>query len=158
MGRRLAGYITNPEQKYADELRQLIAAFGCDGRAARCLIAQTLIGYMFTEVAGAYTELITKLDHISDKGVVFGGVRLGDASACDGKASGDMTFEEISTFNWAIDCLQRFEETIEDALAKGEEANRMMDQVINEVCSILKLRRAKLEFNWTRIKATGVLK
>jgi len=143
MGRRLAGYITNPEGKYADELRQLIAAFGCDGRAVRCLIAQTLIGYMFAEVAGAYTELITELDHISDKGMIFGGVRLSDASASNGKASGEMTFEEIFTFNWAIDCLRRFEETIEDALAKGEEANRMMDRVIDEVCLLLELKKRK---------------
>ncbi|KAF8535139.1 hypothetical protein BDD12DRAFT_856706 [Trichophaea hybrida] len=137
MGRRLAGYITNsPRKKYADELRQLITIFGHDGRAARCLIAQTLIGYMFAEVAAAYTELITTLDHVSDKSVIFEGVRLGGAGSA--KAGGEMnidSFGEIFTFNWAIECLRRFEETIEDALAKGEEANRMMDQVINETKS-----------------------
>ncbi|KAF8249132.1 hypothetical protein K440DRAFT_622508 [Wilcoxina mikolae CBS 423.85] len=137
MGRRLAGYITNsPKKKYADELRQLITIFGHDGRAARCLITQTLIGYMFAEVAAAYTELITTLDHVSDKSVIFEDVRLGGAGSA--KAGGEMnidSFGEIFTFNWAIECLRRFEETIEDALAKGEEANRMMDQVIDETKS-----------------------
>jgi hypothetical protein len=44
-------------------------------------------------------------------------------------------FENIFAFRWAIDCLERFETDIQDALAKAEEMRKKMNLYMQEVCS-----------------------
>lgn len=140
LGRRLANYVKIKQpieprdlepNVYPEELRQLVETFGHDGRAARCLVAQTMVGFMFAEIAKSYTELLETLENISAKSVIF------DTNPTSSDKEGETvdlhSFQEIFTFNWAIECLRKFEETIDNAKTKGEEAKRMLDRVLDEV-------------------------
>jgi len=133
MGRQLSEYFSNHD--HADELRQLIGSFAHDPRAARCLVAQTLVGVMLEAVALSYTKIIETLDdslHISDQGVVFDAFSLEDST---GEDEMDLKrFKNILAFNWAIQCLESFKENILDVKKKGDAALMEMDRLMDDVC------------------------
>lgn len=119
-----------------EEMQQIIRAFGHDPRSARCLIAQTLVGIMLSQVQAAYAEINTYMDtrlHPKNKGLLFEGVSYHSLNQSDGGNKGSERFMKLFFFEWAIRSLDGFIENIDVAVKHGEKVIQALNLVTNEV-------------------------